>query len=125
MHGTQYYNLVISLVIDPPPSILAPTNVSVLPGNDVVMTCVAYSTVDFNMTWLGVNGKPLPSRGVIHNNGSLVIRYVELQCKKATIHQLTTIVATSKSVLFLGHNHLLTTGADDPTFELLPERQRE
>ena len=35
--------------------------------------------------------------------------------KKATIHQLTTRLATSKIVLFPGHNHLLTTGADDPT----------
>ena len=37
------------------------------------------------------------------------------QCKKATIHQVTTMVATSKNVLFPGHNRLLTTGADDPT----------
>ena len=33
--------------------------------------------------------------------------------KKATIHQLTTMLATSKNVLFRGYNHLLTTGADD------------
>ena len=44
--------------------------------------------------------------------------------KKATIHQVTTMLATSKNVLFPGHNHLLTTGADDPTFWLSPERQR-
>ena len=25
------------------------------------------------------------------------------------------MLATSKNVLFLGHNHLLTTGTDDPT----------
>ena len=35
--------------------------------------------------------------------------------KKATIHQLTTMLSTSKNVLFPGHNHLLTTGADDPS----------
>ena len=35
--------------------------------------------------------------------------------KKATIHQVTTMLATSKNVLFPGHNHLLTTGTDDPT----------
>ena len=34
--------------------------------------------------------------------------------KKATIHQVTTMLTTSKSVLFPGHNHLLATGADDP-----------
>ena len=34
--------------------------------------------------------------------------------KKTTIDQVTTMLAPSKSVLFPGHNHLLTTGADDP-----------
>ena len=36
-------------------------------------------------------------------------------CKKATIHQLTIMLATSKNVPLLGMNHLLTTSADDPT----------
>ena len=40
--------------------------------------------------------------------------------KKATIHQLTTMLATSKNALFPGHNHLLTIGADDPTLWLSP-----
>ena len=35
--------------------------------------------------------------------------------KKATIHELTTMLSTSKNALFPGHNHLLTTGADGPT----------
>ena len=35
--------------------------------------------------------------------------------KKAAIHQVTTMLATSENVLFPGHNHLLTTGVDDPT----------
>ena len=35
--------------------------------------------------------------------------------KKPTIHQLTTMLATFKDVLFPGHNHLLTTGIDDLT----------
>ena len=35
--------------------------------------------------------------------------------KQATIHQVTTMLATSKNVLFTGHNHLLTTGIDDPS----------
>ena len=35
--------------------------------------------------------------------------------KKATMYQLTTMLAISKNVLFPGHNHLLTTGADDPS----------
>ena len=36
-------------------------------------------------------------------------------CTKNTIHQVTTMLATSKNVLSPGHNHLLTTGADDLT----------
>ena len=34
--------------------------------------------------------------------------------QKTTIHQVTTMLATSKNVLFPGHDHLITTGADDP-----------
>ena len=37
------------------------------------------------------------------------------RAKKVTIHRVTTILASSRNVLFPGHNHLLTTGADDPT----------
>ena len=35
--------------------------------------------------------------------------------KNATIHQLTSMLATFNKVLFPGHNHMLTTGIDDPT----------
>ena len=41
-------------------------------------------------------------------------------CKEATIHQVTTMLATSKNVLFPGHNHLLTTGTDDLSLWLSP-----
>ena len=34
------------------------------------------------------------------------------QGPKATIHQLTTMLSTSKNVQFSGHNHLLTTSTD-------------
>ena len=44
--------------------------------------------------------------------------------KTDTIHQLTTMLATSKNALFPGHNHLLTTGADDPKLFLSPDRQQ-
>ena len=37
-------------------------------------------------------------------------------CKKATIHQVITMLATSKNVLNPGHNHLLTIHTDDPSF---------
>ena len=36
-------------------------------------------------------------------------------CKKPIIHQVTNMLATSKCVLFPGHNHLLTTDTDDPS----------
>ena len=39
---------------------------------------------------------------------------------KATMHQVTTILVTSKNVPFPGLNHLLTTGADNPSLELSP-----
>ena len=45
--------------------------------------------------------------------------------KKATIHQVITMLTTSKNVLFPGHNHLLTAGTDDPILWLSPERQQE
>ena len=44
-------------------------------------------------------------------------------CQKASIHQVTTMLATSKNVLFPGHNHLLTTSTDDPALWLSPEHQ--
>ena len=31
------------------------------------------------------------------------------------MQQVTTMLATSENVLFLGHNHLLTTSTADPT----------
>ena len=40
--------------------------------------------------------------------------------QKAAIHQVTTMLATSKNVLFPGHNHLLT---DDPTLWLSPKHR--
>ena len=43
-----------------------------------------------------------------------------LLCKKSTIHQVTTMLATSKNVLLPGHNDLLTTSADDLSLLLSP-----
>ena len=52
------------------------------------------------------------------------MRYMGALRKKVTVHQVTTMLATSKNVLFLGHSHLLTTGADDPTLWVLLDRQQ-
>ena len=35
--------------------------------------------------------------------------------QKVTIHQVITMLASSENPLFPSHNHLLTTGTDDPT----------
>ena len=35
--------------------------------------------------------------------------------KKSTIRYVTTMLATSRNVLFPVHNHVLTTSTDDPT----------
>ena len=45
----------------------------------------------------------------------LVLLYQSSLRKKATIQQVTSILATSENVLFPGHNHPLTTGTDDPS----------
>ena len=47
--------------------------------------------------------------------GKLLVCIGVSHCKKAAIHKVTTMLATSKNVLFPGHNHLLTTGTDDLT----------
>ena len=41
--------------------------------------------------------------------------------QKNTIHRVTTMLSTSKNVLFPGHNHLLTTGADNLTLNYHPD----
>ena len=50
-------------------------------------------------------------------NRSMVLKHASWITlgKKATIHQLTTMLSISTNVLSPSHNHLLTTGADDPT----------
>ena len=65
--------------VDPPPTILRPANVSVLPGYDVTLTCVARSTVEHNMTWYRArdyDGLRNDSRVAFLRNGSLSIRYI-------------------------------------------------
>jgi hemicentin len=64
-------------VKDPPPAILKPQNVSVLPGNSIIMTCVAYSTVEFNLTWYRASDNydlTELKRARVFTNGSVEIR---------------------------------------------------
>ena len=48
-------------------------------------------------------------RLVLIMNWNWILKEVTLH-KKATIQQVTTMLATSKNALFPGHNHLPTTG---------------
>ena len=50
--------------------------------------------------------------------------YTVFTAHKTTIHQVTTMLSTSKNVLFPGHNHLLTTGTDDLTLIIARVRMR-
>ena len=66
---------------------LKPEDVSVIPGNDALMTCIAYSTVDFNMTWYRHQGNnvdyaPLGSKAKVFTNGSALVRLAFLFCAK-------------------------------------------
>ena len=54
---------------------------------------------------------------------SIMILEKSYTAQKVTIHQVTTMLATYKIVLFPGHNHLLTTGTDDPTLWLSPKHR--
>ena len=49
-----------------------------------------------------------------HSGPYLEASLYKSQGKQVTIHHITTMLATSKNVVFPGHNHLLTTGTDDP-----------
>ena len=63
--------------------------------------------IDFPKCFLRKNRQAYVTTDIIQHGGALG--------KIATIHQVTTMLGTFKNVLFLGHNHLLTTGADGPT----------
>ena len=56
---------------------------------------------------------------LVHMNGHLHVESYTLR-KKATTHHVTTMLATSKNILFTGHTHLLTTDTSDPTLWLSP-----
>ena len=43
------------------------------------------------------------------------MQVITFTAQKATIHQVTNMLVSPKNDLFPGHNHLLTTGTDDPT----------
>ncbi|XP_019412229.1 PREDICTED: hemicentin-1 isoform X1 [Crocodylus porosus] len=68
-------------VSEPPPVIQVPNNVTVIPGERAILTCLTLSTVRYNLTWHR-NGKDLkflePSRIRIMSNLSLEVKTVKL-----------------------------------------------
>lgn len=61
--------------VEPPPDIAPTVNVSVLPGDSAVLTCIVYSTVPYNVTWYGPGGVIGQNQQFTNfNNGSLLIR---------------------------------------------------
>ena len=44
-----------------------------------------------------------------------IVKTHHIHCTKKPLHQVTTMLLTSTNIQFPGHNHLLTTGADDLT----------
>ena len=68
-------------LLDPPPNVLKPQDVSVIPGDNALFTCIAFSTVDFNLTWVRYNSTlseyvELADNAEVFANGSLVVRCV-------------------------------------------------
>jgi hypothetical protein len=59
-------------------SIIPPQNVSALPGEEAILSCFVFSTVDHNISWYKVGrNSQLKSNRKFHvlNNGSIIIRY--------------------------------------------------
>jgi len=78
------------VIIDPPPNVLKPQDVSVIPGDSAMFTCIAFSTVDFNLTWLRYNStvneySQLADNTEVFGNGSLIIRYAAVTAICETI----------------------------------------
>ena len=57
----------------------------------------------------------LMSKSEFVNPDSIELTNIAQCKKKTTIHKVTTMLATPENVLFPGHTHLLTSGADDPS----------
>ena len=65
---------------DPPPVIVDPRNISVIPGDNAILTCVAFSTVEFNLTWHRenrVDDLTADRRIKFYTNGSIQIKCVD------------------------------------------------
>ncbi|XP_012942941.1 hemicentin-1 [Aplysia californica] len=69
-------------ISDPPPVIIPPQNVSVLPGETAILSCIAISAVPYNMTWrreTQYGPLTLDPRFRSYSNDSLTIYNVDRQ----------------------------------------------
>ena len=97
----------------------------------VVISCMVISWKDYAFSanyarWASHQAKwaKRGRKNTVNMYPNIQILHIQAQRKKATIHQPTTMLSTSKNVLFPGHNYLLTTSADDPTLWLSSGSQR-
>ncbi|XP_048772936.2 hemicentin-1-like isoform X2 [Ostrea edulis] len=89
-------------VSEPPPEIAPTSNISVLPGNSAVLTCNVYSTVPFNVTWYGPVGRIGTNPEFTNfNNGSLLIKYVNLKHEGQYVCRIGNEGGYSQKKLFL------------------------
>ncbi|KAM9271186.1 hemicentin-2 [Morus bassanus] len=67
-------------VSEPPPRLIAPGNITVSPGQDVVMSCLVLGDVPYNLTWSwdGKTAQPGDGRTRLLQNRSLEISRVQL-----------------------------------------------
>ena len=94
------------------------------PSNEIATAAIRMSPlwgyghlVIFTQLLENCNTPPVPSLLLLLH---LINTEVHSLRKKATIHQVTTIMPViSKNVLLPGHNHLLTISTDDPDILLI------
>ena len=88
-------------------------------NNDLVTHCLC-SNINEWMKWHNNEVMLRAWMNIMNLDGELWLFELTLNymhcAKKYTVHEVTTILVTSKNALFLGHNNLLTTGTDDPSF---------
>ena len=73
----------------------------------------------YNDDWIGTYRSLLKNHGSVDTvnlgQGRLKISVTDTLDTNRSLHQVTTMLSTSKNVLFPGYNQVLTTGADDPS----------
>ena len=82
--GKEKNNLIIFLYTDP--VLVLPSNITAFVGDSIWLHCAARGSPTARITWFksGQGGKPLDKeRFILHENGSMIIRDVQLKDKGA------------------------------------------